>query len=85
MCVFYCFAAAGVQSVILTQDDLVSGECQSLTSSALSADMGTSWEICFFNFNVGYAVYARPNVFMELLMKWKWIRPNIENQSLQER
>lgn len=50
MCVFYCFAAAGVQSVILTQDDLVSRECQSLTSSALSANVGTSWEICFFNF-----------------------------------
>lgn len=50
MCVFSCFAAVGVQSVILTQDDLVSRECQSLTSSALSADMGTPWEICFLQF-----------------------------------
>ena len=53
---------------LLAQDDLVARESQSLMSSALGADVGTSLEICFFK--------SQYYVFMDLLTKLtklKWI------------
>lgn len=52
MCV-WCLSATGVQSLIITRDDLVSREHWSLTSSAFNTDTEASWEIWLFHFNAG--------------------------------